>query len=122
MIRKKARKPNPLKPQTRSAVKKGPARDEKHLEKIRAHHCIAFHCYGVAQAHHVRCIGPRTMGKRVSDYLTVPLCARHHAELHSINEGYFWGSAGIRPEEWIAQFSKEGAAEIARINAAKDAP
>ena len=59
----------------------------------------------------------------------VSLCAEHHLDqyptgLHKIGEANFWAIAkaayGIDPATWIAQFSKEGAAEIARINAAKE--
>lgn len=116
MLRKKARKPNPLKVSTRSAVRKGPARDNAHLEKVREWGCIVCMAHGPSEAHHVR-IGLRTMGKRVSDYLTVPLCRAHHTKLHTMNEGDFWIVCNIRPRDWISRFSLKGAAEIAAIEA-----
>ncbi len=125
---KKHRVTNPLKASTRSAVKKGPARDSEHLSYVRRNSCMV--CSGakpmpkqgwvlgfpaVSEAHHVRCIAPRSMGRRVSDYLTVPLCKFHHTAIHEGNEGAIWKYIGYDPAKWIAQFSPEGAAEIARI-------
>lgn len=97
MLRKKRRKPNPLKPSTRSAVKKGPARNEAHLALIRRLPCVycrlhgmpAHHC-GPSEAHHVRELFPRTMGVRLSDYLTVSLCTEHHISLHKTNNISWW--------------------------------
>ncbi len=100
---------------TRSKVSKGPARDEKHLARVRASPCLACATsWGdfPNEAHHIRCIGPRTMGKRVSDYLTVPLCKRHHAKLHTMNEADFWIVCNVQYRRWIAGFSEFGRAAI----------
>lgn len=105
-----------------SAIRKGPARDENHLAKVRQNFCLLYaeeHAsYGQSfptEAHHVRSLTPRTMGVRVSDYLTVPLCRACHALLHMYgNEAKWWKVQKINPADFIAQFSKEGAAEIAR--------
>lgn len=134
MLRKKARKPNPLKPDTRSAVRKGPARDEKHLARVRKEKCLICPWVGVGRqttpthAHHCRSLNGGMLGKRPSDYLAVPLCAEHHLDqypqsgLHAVGESKFWMIAksayGIDPAEWISTFSPEGAAEIERINGA----
>ena len=113
------------KPVGASAVRKGPARNKSHLLAVRSWSCIVcdveakkgwIRGQGKVQAHHVRCIAPRTMGVRVSDYLAVPLCEEHHRMLHSGNEYRFWYNRHIKPAEWIAQFSPEGAAEIAAIS------
>lgn len=115
---KARRAPNPLKAgqMGESAVQKGPARDKAHLASIRLARCVACGTTP-CEAHHVRCIGPRTMGKRVSDHLAIALCNRHHAKLHTMNEGDFWIVCNIRPAKWIAQFSAEGAATIDQIEA-----
>lgn len=106
----------------RSAVSKGPARDPEHLARVREHPCLIQHyepslatCYGAVQAHHCRHIRQRTMGKRVSDYFTVPLCVRHHILLHEGDEDAFWDGFFINPRFFIRTFSKEGAAELERI-------
>ncbi len=123
-LRKKRRVPDPTKRLGKSAVSKGPARDKAHLARVRQWACIV--CVneslrgmmvgsGPIQAHHVRCIAPRSMGVRVSDYLTVPLCGEHHSVLHSLNEYRFWYNRHIDPRDFIRGFSPEGAAEIKRL-------
>jgi hypothetical protein len=57
-------------------------------------------------AHHLR-IGLRTMGVRVSDHLTVPLCSSHHDELHRGKEETFWAMKGVNPLRWIEEFHGE---------------
>ena len=116
MIRKKKKKPNPLKPSTRSRVSKGPARDEKHLARVRRARCLWCEVPSeIRQAHHVRCISYRTMGVRVSDYLAVPLCDYCHRFLHSGDEETFWKMIGVDPAAWIASFSPEGRAAIQEL-------
>ena len=125
MIRKK-RKPPSDKRLGKMLTKKGPSRDAAHLESVRQMYCII--CWGgqllrsqyplldqKSEAHHVRCVGPRTMGKRVSDYWVLPLCTRHHAKLHTMNEADFWMISNIRPAEKIALLSEAGRREIEAI-------
>lgn len=110
------------KTRSRSSVKKGPARDAKHLAKVRESFCICCDQFNFGnqqfptEAHHSRAISPKTMGARVSDYLAVPLCRACHALLHMRgDERAWWKDHNIDPIAWIAQFSKEGAAEVARL-------
>ena len=109
---------------TRSKVRKGPARDEKHLAKVRRQDCLACVVYhyvsGYAvEAHHVRCLKGRTMGRRPSDYLTTPLCRFHHQDstfgVHAENEAEVWKRWEIDPAAWIAAFSKEGRQAIEQL-------
>ena len=116
MLKKRKRALNG-KPDTRSMAPKGPSRDKAHLDFIRSLSCAVCQ-RGGTQAHHVRSIGPRTMGKRVSDYLTIALCPTHHATLHSMNESDFWTSCRLSPARWIAAVSHDGAAAIAALNGA----
>ncbi len=104
-----------LKTRSRSKVSKGPARDARHLARVRLERCLFCDCDGIPrQAHHVRCIAYRSMGKRVSDYLAVPLCSPCHRMLHEGKEEHFWRGAWTAPGPWIARFSPEGAAELGR--------
>lgn len=108
----------------RSAVSKGPARDPAHLAKVRAWGCLVCvsqrGSYGMpVEAHHVRCIGPRTLGKRVSDYLSVPLCPYHHVKLHAGDEQQYWESKQINPCDFIRSFSEEGRAALAALEESK---
>jgi len=105
-------------------VSKGPERDKAHLAKVREELCIVpWQAWGEGssciEAHHVRCIAPRSIGKRVSDYLTVPLCREHHARLHGMKEETFWLLVGKDPREWIRRFSDEGRAALAEIEGSR---
>jgi hypothetical protein len=51
-----------------------------------------------ADAHHLRFAQSRTLGRKVSDEFTVPLCRGHHREIHRCgNEAAWWEKAGIDP-------------------------
>lgn len=103
---------------------KGPARDEAHLAKVRGAPCAICvlsmrNPLAPSEAHHVRCVSPRTMGKRVSDYLTIALCREHHAALHMRgDEAAWWFEHYANPGIWIANFSPEGKAALAALEAA----
>jgi hypothetical protein len=44
---------------------------------------------------------PSAMGKKSGDDWAVPLCADHHAELHSYgDEKTWWDLKGVDPMEW----------------------
>ena len=49
-------------------------------------------------AHHLRFMQPRALGRRVSDEFAVPLCRTHHRAVHRHgDEVAWWKSAGIDP-------------------------
>jgi hypothetical protein len=49
-----------------------------------------------SQAHHLRFAQLRSMGSKVSDEWTVPLCSIHHRALHAVgNEESWWADVGI---------------------------
>jgi hypothetical protein len=51
-----------------------------------------------ADAHHLRFAQSPTLGRKVSDEFTVPLCRGHHRELHRCgDEAAWWRKAGIDP-------------------------
>lgn len=77
-------------------------RDNRHLELIRSLPCCI--CGGIdTEAAHIRTASlaheKRETGRseKPSDKWTVPLCNRHHAEQHSMNEMAFWKKYGIDP-------------------------
>ncbi len=112
---------------TRPKVKnpRAPARDEKHLAKVRQEACYVAGrwdaCEGGSEAHHVRCLGPRSMGVRKSDYLTVPLCRWHHIGLHRSKEETFWNFYNAEPADFIWGFSPEGKAAIEALTSNRTA-
>lgn len=59
-----------------------PARDKKHLAYVREQICaiVGNDCGGVTEAAHLSTTG---RGMKAPDYLTVPLCSKHHRDQHS---------------------------------------
>ena len=51
-------------------------------------------------AHHLKFAQPKTLGLKISDEFTVPLCREHHHELHRHgNEVAWWTNLQIVPLE-----------------------
>ena len=94
-LRRSRRKPPKPKPEGKrlgkSKVTKGPLRDPEHLARVREQPCEMCSFNGsLSEAHHIRECFPRTMGKRIGDDKTIPLCATCHRMLHR-NSRDFWG-------------------------------
>src|SRR5208283_2831966 len=72
-------------------------RDRAHLEFVASQPCLL--CGRLpSDAHHLRFMQPRAMGRRVSDEFAVPLCRTHHRAVHrNGDEAAWWKSAGIDP-------------------------
>jgi hypothetical protein len=93
------------KAQTRRLGDKGPVRDGRHLAHVRSLLCLCC-AHGrqttPTRAHHPKGLFPRTIGKRVSDLLCLPLCDDHHTvgpdALHrGGDELGWWRRHGIDP-------------------------
>src|SRR5262249_16146415 len=51
-----------------------------------------------SDAHHLRYLQPRALGRKASDEFAVPLCRSHHRAVHRAgNEQAWWQAAGIDP-------------------------
>jgi hypothetical protein len=72
-------------------------RSKAHLAVVASQPCLV--CKRVpCDAHHLKMAQPRSLGRKVSDEFTVPLCRRHHRELHQHgNERAWWQNQGIDP-------------------------
>jgi hypothetical protein len=70
-------------------------RDRAHLEFVASQPCLR--CGRLpSDAHHLRFMQPRALGRRVSDEFAVPLCRTHHREIHRHgDEASWWKTAGI---------------------------
>jgi len=74
--------------------KNPPARDKAHLAYVRLQICavVGNDCGGVTEAAH---IGVAGKGIKASDFLTVPLCTKHHIESHGAGVYTFQGNHGV---------------------------
>jgi ERF superfamily len=72
-------------------------RDRDHVRLVAKQPCLVCG-RRPADAHHLRFAQSRTLGRKVSDEFTVPLCRGHHREIHHCgDEAAWWKKAGIDP-------------------------
>jgi len=72
-------------------------RDREHVRSVMRNGCLV--CGRTpSDAHHLRFIQKRALGRKVSDEFTVPLCRGHHRELHRHgDEAAWWMKLGVDP-------------------------
>ena len=72
-------------------------RSKAHLAFVASQPCLI--CAATpCDAHHVKIAQPHSLGRKVSDEFTVPLCRAHHRELHRHgNERTWWANVQIDP-------------------------
>src|SRR5262249_36978485 len=72
-------------------------RDRAHLEFVGSQPCLLCGRQP-CDAHHLRFMQPRALGRRVSDEFAVPLCRTHHRALRrSGDEAAWWKSTDLDP-------------------------
>ncbi len=72
-------------------------RDKDHLKYVRSQACVICG-RSPSDSHHLRFAQHTTLGRKVSDEFTVPLCRLHHRELHRHgNEIKWWKALGVDP-------------------------
>ena len=70
-------------------------RDKAHLKFVGSQPCLVCG-RSPSDPHHLRFAQPRSIGMKVSDEFTVPLCRGHHRELHHAGkETAWWASKNI---------------------------
>jgi len=74
-------------------------RNKVHLAFVGAQPCLVCR-RSPCDAHHLKFAQPRSLGRKVSDEFTVPLCRDHHLDLHRYgNEIAWWANLQIAPTE-----------------------
>jgi hypothetical protein len=72
-------------------------RDREHLKFVALQPCLICG-RRPSDAHHLRFMQPRALGRRVSDEFAVPLCRTHHRALHRRgDERAWWGEVNLDP-------------------------
>jgi ERF superfamily len=72
-------------------------RDRDHVGNVAQHPCLICG-RRPTDAHHLRFVQSKALGRKVSDEFTVPLCRGHHRELHRYgDEAKWWKKTGIDP-------------------------
>jgi hypothetical protein len=104
-----ATKPKVIFPLTKTLRK----RSKAHLAFVATQPCLICK-RSPCDAHHLKFAQPRSLGRKVSDEFTVPLCRDHHQQLHRHgNEAAWWANAQVAPlvvakELWAAtQFQED---------------
>jgi hypothetical protein len=72
-------------------------RDRDHVKSVAKQPCLVCG-RRPADAHHLRFAQSPTLGRKVSDEFTIPLCRGHHREVHRCgDEAAWWDKTGIDP-------------------------
>jgi ERF superfamily len=80
----------------RKAIRK---RNKAHLAFVAAQPCLICK-RSPCDAHHLKFAQARSLGRKVSDEFTVPLCREHHQDLHRYgNELAWWANMQVAPVE-----------------------
>jgi hypothetical protein len=92
---KKRHRSEPIDKSTLALPEPRRVRDREHVRFVARHACLV--CGRLpSDAHHLRFVQSRALGRKVSDEFTVPLCRGHHREVHRCgDEAAWWSNAGI---------------------------
>jgi ERF superfamily len=82
-------------------------RNKEHLRYVTSQPCL-FCARKPSDAHHLRFMQPRALGRKASDEFAVPLCRTHHRAAHrALDEQAWWKSIGIDPIKVARRLWKE---------------
>ena len=79
-------------------LKDNKIKDKKYLRWVASNPCIICQQYG-CNAHHITYATKRGISQKVGDQYTIPLCVKHHHQLHNcgLSEREFWLKLDIDP-------------------------
>jgi ERF superfamily len=92
-------------------------RDKDHLRYVTLQPCLLC-ARKPSDAHHLRFVQPRALGRKASDEFAVPLCRIHHRAAHrASDERAWWRATGIDPLKIARKLWKD-----TRANMGQDRP
>ena len=92
-------------------------RNKEHLRYVTLQPCLLC-ARKPSDAHHLRFVQPRALGRKASDEFAVPLCRIHHRAAHrASDERAWWKAAGIDPLKIARKLWKD-----TRANMSQDRP
>jgi hypothetical protein len=92
-------------------------RNKPHLAFVSSQPCLVCR-RSPCDAHHLKFAQPRSLGRKVSDEFTVPLCREHHQELHRHgNERAWWANLQI---DALKEAKELWAGTMVQMDAAND--
>jgi hypothetical protein len=90
-------------------------RSKAHLAFVASQPCLICKT-SPCDAHHLKIAQPRSLGRKVSDEFTVPLCRKHHQELHHYgNEANWWANMQIAPIPIATELCKKSPANMSPV-------
>jgi ERF superfamily protein len=90
-------------------------RNREHLRYVAQQACLVCG-RKPSDAHHLRHVQPRALGRKASDEFAVPLCRSHHRAVHrAADERAWWQTAGIDPLKVAHQLWKQTRANEGRL-------
>jgi ERF superfamily len=90
-------------------------RNREHLRFVARQACLVCG-RKPSDAHHLRYVQPRALGRKASDEFAVPLCRGHHRALHRAgDERAWWKESGIDPIKVARKLWKRTRANEGRI-------
>jgi hypothetical protein len=93
-------------------------RNKEHLRYVTLQPCLLC-ARKPSDAHHLRFVQPRALGRKASDEFAVPLCRIHHRAAHrASDERVWWKATGIDPLKIARKLWKDTRANMAhdRLN------
>jgi ERF superfamily len=89
-------------------------RNKEHLRYVALQPCLLC-ARKPSDAHHLRFVQPRALGRKASDEFAVPLCRIHHRAAHRAgDERAWWKAAGIDPLKIARKLWKDTRANLGR--------
>jgi hypothetical protein len=90
-------------------------RNRDHLRFVKRQPCLLCG-RKPSDAHHIRFVQPRALGRKASDEFAVPLCRSHHRAVHRAgDEKAWWKLAGIDPVNVARKLWKRTRVDEGRI-------